>query len=179
MIIESTGKKTLIFRGYMGMSATLILLTITLYYQVSQHKTRHCSLHILVTSKHDKWWPTATQISPLFLQSQVSWLPYCSMALIFIFIFFFSSGPGVCLIPDGTHSSSIPHSALILWLNLNAGYKILLLFSTSWNNSSSSRGNINSVIQISGVHRRLLSELGRPVCVGDALPCHCGKHRSF
>ncbi|KAM7392982.1 hypothetical protein PAMA_007887 [Pampus argenteus] len=58
MIIESTGKKVLLFRGYMGMSATLVLLTITLY-----------------------------------LQSRVSWMPYCSMVLIFIFIFFFSSGP--------------------------------------------------------------------------------------
>nr|XP_046231532.1 solute carrier family 2 member 11, like isoform X2 [Scatophagus argus] len=58
MIIENTGKKVLIFRGYMGMSVTLILLTITLYFQ-----------------------------------KQVSWMPYCSMVLIFIFIFFFASGP--------------------------------------------------------------------------------------
>lgn len=28
------------------------------------------------------------------LQTHVSWMPYCSMVLIFIFIFFFSSGPG-------------------------------------------------------------------------------------
>ncbi|XP_041826525.1 solute carrier family 2 member 11, like [Melanotaenia boesemani] len=58
IIIESTGKKVLMFRGYMGMSAILILLTITLY-----------------------------------LQHHVSWMPYCSMVLIFIFIFFFASGP--------------------------------------------------------------------------------------
>lgn len=37
MIIENTGKKVLMVRGYMGMSATLILLTITLYLQVSGH----------------------------------------------------------------------------------------------------------------------------------------------
>ncbi|XP_044031127.1 solute carrier family 2 member 11, like [Siniperca chuatsi] len=58
MTIENTCKKVLLFRGYIGMSATLILLTITLY-----------------------------------LQSQVSWMPYCSMGLIFICIFFFASGP--------------------------------------------------------------------------------------
>ncbi|GLD55251.1 solute carrier family 2, facilitated glucose transporter member 11-like protein [Lates japonicus] len=58
MIIESTGKKVLLFRGYMLMSATLVLLTVTLY-----------------------------------LQTHVSWMPYCSMVLIFIFIFFFASGP--------------------------------------------------------------------------------------
>uniref|UniRef100_A0A8C4NNW9 Solute carrier family 2, facilitated glucose transporter member 5 n=1 Tax=Dicentrarchus labrax TaxID=13489 RepID=A0A8C4NNW9_DICLA len=58
MIVENTGKKVLLLRGYVGMSATLILLTVTLY-----------------------------------LQTQVSWMPYCSMVLIFIFIFFFASGP--------------------------------------------------------------------------------------
>uniref|UniRef100_UPI003AABC592 solute carrier family 2 member 11, like n=1 Tax=Centroberyx gerrardi TaxID=166262 RepID=UPI003AABC592 len=58
MVIESTGKKVLMFRGYVGMAASLGLLIVTLY-----------------------------------LQDQVSWMPYCSMALIFIFIFFFSSGP--------------------------------------------------------------------------------------
>ncbi|XP_062290262.1 solute carrier family 2 member 11, like [Scomber scombrus] len=58
MIIETTGKKVLLFRGYMGMSATLVLLTITLY-----------------------------------LQSLISWMPYCSMLLIFFFITFFASGP--------------------------------------------------------------------------------------
>lgn len=35
MIIEKTGKKALLLRGYSGMSAVLILLTITLYFQVS------------------------------------------------------------------------------------------------------------------------------------------------
>ncbi|CAJ1070779.1 solute carrier family 2 member 11%2C like [Xyrichtys novacula] len=58
MIIEKTGKKVLMSRGYIGMAVTLILLTITLY-----------------------------------LQTHVSWMPYCSMVLIFTFIFFFSSGP--------------------------------------------------------------------------------------
>lgn len=58
MIIEKMGKKVLLSRGYMGMAATLILLTITLY-----------------------------------LQTHVSWMPYCSMVFIFIFIFFFACGP--------------------------------------------------------------------------------------
>ncbi|XP_069015808.1 solute carrier family 2 member 11, like [Embiotoca jacksoni] len=58
MTIESTGKKVLLFRGYMGMSATLVLLTVSLN-----------------------------------LQTYVSWMPYCSMVLVFIFIFFFASGP--------------------------------------------------------------------------------------
>lgn len=56
-IIQSTGKKMMLFRGYMGMSATLVLLTITMY-----------------------------------LQTHLSWMPYCSMVLIFVFIFFFASG---------------------------------------------------------------------------------------
>ncbi|XP_060917355.1 solute carrier family 2 member 11, like [Labrus mixtus] len=58
MVIENMGKKVLLSRGYMGMAATLILLTITLY-----------------------------------LQTHISWMPYFSMVLIFIFIFFFASGP--------------------------------------------------------------------------------------
>ncbi|XP_070706902.1 solute carrier family 2 member 11, like [Pempheris klunzingeri] len=58
MIIENTGKKVLLVRGYLGMSVTLVLLTVTLY-----------------------------------LQSHVSWVPYCSMTLIFFFIFFFAIGP--------------------------------------------------------------------------------------
>ncbi|XP_070408745.1 solute carrier family 2 member 11, like [Nothobranchius furzeri] len=57
-IIEGMGRKAVLFRGYMGMSAALALLTVTVY-----------------------------------LQRNVSWMPYCSMVLIFIFIFFFSSGP--------------------------------------------------------------------------------------
>lgn len=35
MIIENTGKKVLLLRGYMGMSVVLILLTVTLHFQVS------------------------------------------------------------------------------------------------------------------------------------------------
>ncbi|XP_036385840.1 solute carrier family 2 member 11, like [Megalops cyprinoides] len=58
MMIESTGKRVLFFRGYMGMATILGLLTITLN-----------------------------------LQGQFFWMPYCSMVLIFLFIFFFSSGP--------------------------------------------------------------------------------------
>ncbi|XP_073334507.1 solute carrier family 2 member 11, like [Pagrus major] len=64
MTIENTGKRVLLLRGYAGMSATLILLTITLY-----------------------------------LQTHISWMPYCSMVLIFIFIFFFSSGPAGATAP--------------------------------------------------------------------------------
>lgn len=33
-------------------------------------------------------------------QTQVSWMPYCSMVLIFLFIFFFSSGPGMFITLD-------------------------------------------------------------------------------
>uniref|UniRef100_A0A672MWM1 Solute carrier family 2, facilitated glucose transporter member 9-like n=1 Tax=Sinocyclocheilus grahami TaxID=75366 RepID=A0A672MWM1_SINGR len=58
LIIESTGKRVLLFRGYLCMAASLALLTLTLY-----------------------------------LQDFVSWMPYCSMVLIFTYIFFFSSGP--------------------------------------------------------------------------------------
>uniref|UniRef100_H3CUP9 Solute carrier family 2, facilitated glucose transporter member 5 n=1 Tax=Tetraodon nigroviridis TaxID=99883 RepID=H3CUP9_TETNG len=64
LIIEKTGKKVLLLRGYTGMSAVLILLTITLYFQ-----------------KH------------------VSWLPYCSLVLIFLFIFCFASGPAGATAP--------------------------------------------------------------------------------
>lgn len=104
MIIENVGKKVLLFRGYMGMSATLILLTITLYFQVSHF--RPCGWGTAYFSDSnmasDEWQPLMSLLfSPL--QSQVSWLPYCSMGLIFIFIFFFSSGPGVCLISDRSH----------------------------------------------------------------------------
>ncbi|XP_029024816.1 solute carrier family 2 member 11, like [Betta splendens] len=58
MIVESTGKKVLLHRGYEAMSAALVLLIVTLY-----------------------------------LQTFVSWMPYCSMVLIFLFIVFFCSGP--------------------------------------------------------------------------------------
>lgn len=34
-MIERTGKKVLLFRGYLGMAAALALLTVTLYLQVS------------------------------------------------------------------------------------------------------------------------------------------------
>ncbi|XP_035040999.1 solute carrier family 2 member 11, like [Hippoglossus stenolepis] len=64
MIIESTGKKVLLLRGYMAMSATLVLLTIT-----------------------------------LFLKTHIFWMPYCSMFLIFLFIFCFASGPSGIIAP--------------------------------------------------------------------------------
>lgn len=35
MVIENTGKKVLLLRGYVGMSVVLGLLTITIYFQVS------------------------------------------------------------------------------------------------------------------------------------------------
>uniref|UniRef100_A0A3Q3A9J4 Solute carrier family 2, facilitated glucose transporter member 5 n=1 Tax=Kryptolebias marmoratus TaxID=37003 RepID=A0A3Q3A9J4_KRYMA len=57
--VSLMGRKVLLFRGYMGMAATLTVLTIT-----------------------------------VCLQTYVSWMPYCSLALIFIFIFCFTSGPG-------------------------------------------------------------------------------------
>uniref|UniRef100_A0A8C6UWR4 Solute carrier family 2, facilitated glucose transporter member 5 n=1 Tax=Neogobius melanostomus TaxID=47308 RepID=A0A8C6UWR4_9GOBI len=57
LVIPFTGKKRLLFRGYMGMSVTLALLTLSMY-----------------------------------LQTYLKWMPYCSMVLIFQFIFFFASG---------------------------------------------------------------------------------------
>ncbi|XP_034048621.1 LOW QUALITY PROTEIN: solute carrier family 2, facilitated glucose transporter member 5-like [Thalassophryne amazonica] len=59
MIVGRIGKKALLFKGYMGMSTTLVLLIITLY-----------------------------------LKDKVSWMPYCSMVLVFMYIICFSSGPG-------------------------------------------------------------------------------------
>ncbi|KAL2102944.1 hypothetical protein ACEWY4_002112 [Coilia grayii] len=58
LIIESTGKRVLLLRGYLGMTTALALLTLTLY-----------------------------------LQTLLSWMPYCSMVLVLLTIFFFSSGP--------------------------------------------------------------------------------------
>ncbi|XP_066545317.1 solute carrier family 2 member 11, like [Amia ocellicauda] len=58
MVIESTGRRVLMYRNYLCMSLVLGLLTIA-----------------------------------LFLQKIISWMPYCSMVLVFTFIFFFSSGP--------------------------------------------------------------------------------------
>ncbi|KAM4720043.1 solute carrier family 2 member 11, like [Anableps anableps] len=64
MIIENMSRKDVMFRGYMGMAATLGLLSVTGYFQ----KT-------------------------------VWWMPYCSMILVFLFIFFFSSGPAATTVP--------------------------------------------------------------------------------
>ncbi|XP_053726796.1 solute carrier family 2, facilitated glucose transporter member 9-like [Synchiropus splendidus] len=63
-IIEGTGKKVLLFRAYLGMSITLILLTVTLN-----------------------------------LERYVTWMSYCSMILIFIFIMFICLGPIVVTVP--------------------------------------------------------------------------------
>ncbi|XP_046873834.1 solute carrier family 2 member 11, like isoform X3 [Hypomesus transpacificus] len=86
MVIESTGKKLLLFRGLLCMAATLGLLTITLY-----------------------------------LQTQVSWMPYCSMALIFLFILFFSSGPaGVTApLPGEIFTQSFKPAAFTVGCTLN------------------------------------------------------------
>uniref|UniRef100_A0A672ZPS0 Solute carrier family 2, facilitated glucose transporter member 5 n=1 Tax=Sphaeramia orbicularis TaxID=375764 RepID=A0A672ZPS0_9TELE len=90
MIIENTGKKVLLFRGYMGMSITLVLLTITLY-----------------------------------LQTFVSWMPYCSMVLIFIFIICFAGGPaGVSstlpgeIFTQSFKSAAFAIASIINWLGL-------------------------------------------------------------
>ncbi|XP_073672162.1 solute carrier family 2 member 11, like isoform X1 [Paramisgurnus dabryanus] len=64
LFIESTGKRVLLFRGYLLMAAALALLTVTLY-----------------------------------LQASVTWMPYCSLVLILIYIVVFSTGPGT-----STHS---------------------------------------------------------------------------
>ncbi|XP_061554922.1 solute carrier family 2 member 11, like [Phycodurus eques] len=64
MIIDSTGKKLLLFAGYIAMAVTLVLLTITIY-----------------------------------LQHHISGISYCSMALIFIFLSTFSTGPGGVIAP--------------------------------------------------------------------------------
>lgn len=68
MIIENTGKKALFFRGYMGMSATLVLLTITLYFQVSPCETQIWSAAYFCMFwcfKHDTGWLTAAVIAPV------------------------------------------------------------------------------------------------------------------
>ncbi|TKS84548.1 Solute carrier family 2, facilitated glucose transporter member 9 [Collichthys lucidus] len=86
MIIENTGKKVLMLRGYTGMSVTVILLTVTLY-----------------------------------LQSKISWMPYCSMVLIFFFIFFFASGPaGVTApLPGEIFTQSFKSAAYTIACTLN------------------------------------------------------------
>ncbi|KAI4896755.1 hypothetical protein NFI96_015533 [Prochilodus magdalenae] len=84
--IESTGKRVLLIRGYLGMATTLLILTLTLY-----------------------------------LQQHVSWMPYCSMILIFTFIFFFSSGPaGVTApLPGEIFTQSYKASAFVVSSTLN------------------------------------------------------------
>ncbi|XP_076614847.1 solute carrier family 2 member 11, like [Chaetodon auriga] len=86
MVIENTGKKVLLFRGYMGMSVTLILLTVTMY-----------------------------------LQIHISWMPYCSMVLIFVFIFFFASGPagGTAPLPGELFTQSFKSAGYTIACTLN------------------------------------------------------------
>lgn len=40
MIIESMGRKDLMFRGYIGMAASLGLLSVTVYFQVSLYNNK-------------------------------------------------------------------------------------------------------------------------------------------
>ncbi|KAG9263330.1 solute carrier family 2, facilitated glucose transporter member 11-like [Astyanax mexicanus] len=86
IMIESSGKRVLLIRGYLGMAAALLILTITLY-----------------------------------LQTYVSWMPYCSMVLIFTFIFFFSSGPaGVTApLPGEIFSQSYKGAGFVVACTLN------------------------------------------------------------
>ncbi|KAF7700828.1 solute carrier family 2 member 11, like isoform X1 [Silurus meridionalis] len=86
MVIEHTGKKSLMIRGYVGMSAALLLLTLTLYLQV-----------------------------------HVSWMPYCSMVLIFLYIIFFCSGPA-CItapLPGELFTQSFQSAAFTVACTLN------------------------------------------------------------
>ncbi|XP_076019729.1 solute carrier family 2, facilitated glucose transporter member 9-like [Genypterus blacodes] len=78
MIVNSIGKKPLIFGGYMCMSATLVLLTVTLYLQVTHTHT------FLVA-----WTPSSACLIIDRLTGHVI-LP---SQLIFFFICFFSCGP--------------------------------------------------------------------------------------
>ncbi|MCJ8742762.1 hypothetical protein PDJAM_G00086050 [Pangasius djambal] len=86
LVIEHTGKKLLMVRGYVGMSVALLLLTLTLYLQV-----------------------------------HVSWMPYCSMVLIFIFIISFCSGPS-CItapLPGELFTQSFQSAAFTVACTLN------------------------------------------------------------
>uniref|UniRef100_A0A3P9AD52 Solute carrier family 2, facilitated glucose transporter member 5 n=1 Tax=Esox lucius TaxID=8010 RepID=A0A3P9AD52_ESOLU len=90
MVIETTGRRLLLYRGYLCMAATLALLTVTLY-----------------------------------LQTLLSWMPYCSMVLIFLFIFFFSSGPAGVTAPlpgeifnQSFKSASFTIACTLNWLGL-------------------------------------------------------------
>ncbi|KAK3521727.1 hypothetical protein QTP70_015844 [Hemibagrus guttatus] len=86
LVIEHTGKKSLMVRGYASMSVTLLLLTLTLYLQV-----------------------------------HVSWMPYCSMVLIFVFIISFCSGPS-CItstLPGEIFTQSFQSPAFTVACTLN------------------------------------------------------------
>uniref|UniRef100_A0A3B3C8T6 Solute carrier family 2 member 11, like n=1 Tax=Oryzias melastigma TaxID=30732 RepID=A0A3B3C8T6_ORYME len=92
IIIESMGKKVLLYRGYIAMSVTLGLLTITVYFQKS-----------------------------------VSWLPYCSLVLVFFFIFFFAIGPAATtaplpgeILPQSFKSAGYTLGCTINWMGLFA-----------------------------------------------------------
>uniref|UniRef100_A0A3B4ZUE8 Solute carrier family 2, facilitated glucose transporter member 5 n=1 Tax=Stegastes partitus TaxID=144197 RepID=A0A3B4ZUE8_9TELE len=81
----STGKKVLLFRGYVGMATTLALLTVTLY-----------------------------------LQRYLSWMPYCSMVLVFMFIFFFACGPaGTVSLPGEIFTQAFRSAAYTIGCTIN------------------------------------------------------------
>ncbi|XP_055064783.2 solute carrier family 2 member 11, like [Misgurnus anguillicaudatus] len=86
LFIESTGKRVLLFRGYLLMAAALALLTVTLY-----------------------------------LQGSVTWMPYCSMVLILIYIVIFSTGPAAVTspLPAEIFTQSYKPSAFAVGCTLN------------------------------------------------------------
>ncbi|KAM9841681.1 solute carrier family 2 member 11, like [Aulostomus maculatus] len=86
MVIENSGKKSLLYKGYLAMAVTMILLIITLY-----------------------------------LQKLISWMPYCSMVLIFFFIFFFASGPAAVTsgMPGEMFTQSFKSAAYSIACTLN------------------------------------------------------------
>ncbi|KAG5272443.1 hypothetical protein AALO_G00165610 [Alosa alosa] len=97
LLIESTGRRVLLLRGFFGMTVALGLLTLTLY-----------------------------------LQTLLSWMPYCSMVLVFIFIFFFSSGPAGITAPlPGeifTHSYKGAAFTVVTTINWTGLFLIGMLF---------------------------------------------------
>ncbi|XP_041084683.1 solute carrier family 2, facilitated glucose transporter member 11-like [Polyodon spathula] len=86
LLIESTGRRVLLLRGYWCMALVLGLLTVT-----------------------------------IFLQDQIIWMSYCSMALIFAFIFFFGSGPaGVTApLPGEMFNQAFRPAAFVIGGSLN------------------------------------------------------------
>uniref|UniRef100_A0A3B3B5G5 Solute carrier family 2 member 11, like n=1 Tax=Oryzias melastigma TaxID=30732 RepID=A0A3B3B5G5_ORYME len=101
IIIESMGKKVLLYRGYIAMSVTLGLLTIT---------------------------------------KSISWLPYCSLVLVFFFIFFFAIGPATTaplpgeILPQSFKSAGYTLGCTINWMGL---FALGMLFPTMVENLES------------------------------------------